>query len=59
MGGDFSTEQKRYLEGFTSGIQVGRLKPAGVAVGPAAPSGPDAPHLEAQAKIEASGKKLA
>ena len=59
MGGDFSTEQKRYLEGFTSGIQVGRLKPAGVAAGPAVPSGPDAPHLEAQAKTEAAGKKLA
>ena len=59
MGGDFSAEQKRYLEGFTSGIQVGRLKPAGGASTPAAPSGPDAPHLEAQAKTEAGGKKLA
>ena len=59
MGGEFSAEQKRYLEGFTSGIQVGRLKPAGGATGPAAPSGPDAPHLAAQAKVEASGKKLA
>ena len=59
MGGEFSTEQKRYLEGFTSGIQVGRLKPMGGPVGPAAPSGPDAPHLEAQAKTESSGKKLA
>ncbi len=59
MGGEFTTEQKRYLEGFTSGIQVGRLKPAGGATGPAAPSGPDAPHLAAQAKTEAAGKKLA
>ena len=57
MGGEFSAEQKRYLEGFTSGIQVGRLKPAGGAT-PAAPSGPDAPHLVAQAKVESSGKKL-
>ena len=56
MGGDFSVEQKRYLEGFTSGIQVGRLKPAGG--GPAAPAGPDAPHLAAQAATEAGGKKL-
>ena len=45
-----------YLEGFTSGIQVGRLKPAGG--GAAAPSGPDAPHLAAQAQAEAGGKKL-
>lgn len=59
MGGEFSAEQKRYLEGFTSGIQVGRLKPAGGAAAPAAPSGPDAPHLVAQAKVEAAGKKLA
>ena len=58
MGGEFTAEQKRYLEGFTSGIQVGRLKPAGQA-GPTAPSGPDAPHLAAQAKAEAAGKKLA
>ena len=57
MGGEFTPEQKRYLEGFTSGIQVGRLKPAGGG-GPGAPSGPDAPHLVAQAKTEAEGKKL-
>ena len=60
MGGEFTAEQKRYLEGFTSGIQVGRLKPAGGgAAGPTAPTGPDAPHLAAQAKVEAAGKKLA
>ena len=58
MGGEFTAEQKRYLEGFTSGIQVGRLKPAGGAAGPAVPSGPDAPHLAAQARTEAAGKKL-
>ena len=57
MGGEFTAEQKRYLEGFTSGIQVGRLKPAGGA-GPAAPSGPDAAALAAQARTEAEGKKL-
>ncbi|WP_158809764.1 NirA family protein [Beijerinckia sp. L45] len=59
MDGDFTSEQKRYLEGFTSGIQVGRLKPAGGgAAAPAAPGGPDAPGLIAQAKTEAAGKKL-
>ncbi len=58
--GDFTTEQKRYLEGFTSGIQIGRLKPTGAgAAAPAAPSGPDAEHLAAQARTEAGGKKLA
>ena len=58
MGGEFTTEQKRYLEGFTSGIHVGRLKPQTAPTGPTAPSGPDAEHLAAQAKVEAAGKKL-
>ena len=56
MGGEFTAEQKRYLEGFTSGIQVGRLKPSSGAA--PAPSGPDSPHLAAQARTEAAGKKL-
>jgi ferredoxin-nitrite reductase len=59
MSGDFTPEQKRYLEGFTSGIQVSRVgrgaTPGGAA---AAPTGPDAPHLAAMARVEASGKKL-
>ena len=59
MGGDFTSEQKRYLEGFTSGIHVNRLRPAAAPAGPAAPSGPDAEHLAAQAKVEKAGKKLA
>ncbi|WP_395666550.1 NirA family protein [Methylocella sp.] len=58
MGGDFSPEQKRYLEGFASGLTVARSGRAQTP-GPAAPSGPDAPHLEAQARQEAAGKKLA
>ncbi len=58
MDGDFTSEQKRYLEGFTSGIQVGRLKPAGGAPAATAPSGPDAPHIAAQARTETAGKKL-
>ncbi len=32
MSGDFTSDQKRYLEGFVSGIQAGRL--AGVAPSP-------------------------
>jgi ferredoxin-nitrite reductase len=61
---DFSDEQKRYLEGFMSGLQVGRVgRLAGGAV-PAVkadpePMGPDAAGFKAQDKIIASGKKLA
>ncbi len=64
MGGqDFSDEQKRYLEGFVSGVQASRvaagLKPLGAIRGGApAPSGPDAEHLAAMARFEAEGKKL-
>ena len=64
--GDFSDEQKRYLEGFMSGLQVGRVgrNLAGAAGGTAngntkaEPSGPDAAHFKAQDKVTASGKKL-
>src|SRR3984893_7298370 len=61
---DFSDEQKRYLEGFMSGLQVGRVgRLAGGAV-PAGkadpePIGPDAAGFKAQDRIIASGKKLA
>jgi ferredoxin-nitrite reductase len=60
---DFTDEQKRYLEGFTSGLQISR---AGRGFGGDAsaksnvePTGPDAAHLKAQDKVLASGKKLA
>jgi ferredoxin-nitrite reductase len=64
--GDFSDEQKRYLEGFMSGIQVGRIG-RGSSGGAAAsgarrnadPIGPDAAHLSAQDKVTAPGRKLA
>ena len=37
---DFSDEQKRYLEGFMSGLQVGRVgRSIGVAAGAGAPAG--------------------
>lgn len=59
-GGDFTPEQMRYLEGFTSGLRTSRAgKPLGPA--PAASpvaTGPDAPHLLAMARFEARGKKL-
>ncbi|MBV9460601.1 MAG: NirA family protein, partial [Bradyrhizobium sp.] len=60
--GDFSDEQKRYLEGFMSGLQVGRVgRNLGGAAGGTAkaePTGPDAAHIKAQDKVTASGKKL-
>jgi ferredoxin-nitrite reductase len=61
---DFTDEQKRYLEGFTSGLQISRLG-RGLGGGAAAakatpePTGPDAAHIKAQDKVIASGKKLA
>src|ERR1700761_3309908 len=63
--GDFNDEQKRYLEGFMSGLQVGRvgrnLAGGGASAGNAnsEPTGPDAAHLKAQDRVIASGKKLA
>jgi ferredoxin-nitrite reductase len=61
---DFSEEQRRYLEGFVSGVQAGRtahgLKPLGGigGGGNAEPTGPDAEHLKAMARFEAEGRKL-
>jgi ferredoxin-nitrite reductase len=64
---DFSDEQKRYLEGFMSGLQVGRVgRSIGVAAGTNAPAGkvdpepigPDAAGLKAQDRFVREGKKL-
>lgn len=71
VSGDFNPEQKRYLEGFMSGLQVaraGRNLPASGA-GAAAiatpspgarsePAGPDAIHIKAQDATVAAGGKL-
>lgn len=58
---DFTDEQKRYLEGFTTGLQISRvgrgLGSAGKAN--AEPTGPEAAHIKAQDKVVAAGKKLA
>jgi ferredoxin-nitrite reductase len=60
---DFTDEQKRYLEGFATGLQISRVgRGLGGAVtskANAEPSGPDAAHIKAQDKVIASGKKLA
>jgi ferredoxin-nitrite reductase len=64
MAGDFEPEQKRYLEGFVSGLQI--AKAAGGFPKPAAPAaaatpvvtGPDAPHIAAQDRVVKGGGKL-
>jgi ferredoxin-nitrite reductase len=63
---DFSDEQKRYLEGFASGINVGRAAhqlsavrvPVALAKANPEPIGPDAVHFKAQDRVLADGKKL-
>ncbi|MGO8834391.1 MAG: NirA family protein [Roseiarcus sp.] len=59
MAGDFTSDQKRYLEGFVSGIEAMRGAKTGARVAQAAPTGPDAPHLAAQDAAVAGGGKLA
>lgn len=60
---DFSDEQKRYLEGFATGLQIRKVgRGFGDAIASQAsaePSGPEAAHVKAQNKVIASGKKLA
>ncbi len=67
MSGEFTPEQKRYLEGFVSGMEVARAKDARLPLCSTSPSGrenepkptgPDAPHLLAQDAVLASGQKL-
>src|SRR5262245_37242141 len=64
---EFDPEQKRYLEGFMSGLQIARAARAvpasadgtgGVAAPAAEPMGPDADHLRAQDRFVKEGKKL-
>ena len=61
MSSDFTPDQKRYLEGFASGIAAartarGKMAPSS-AQGEAA--GPDAVHIKAQDRVLAAGGKLA
>lgn len=69
MSTDFTSEQKRYLEGLASGLQVAKSAlGTGMAFtgssngstgqGESAPSGPDRIHFEAQNKVIAAGKRL-
>ncbi len=59
MSGDFSPEQKRYLEGFVSGLSAVRNARREARPGQGEPVGPDAEHIKAQDKVVASGGKLA
>jgi len=59
---DFTDEQKRYLEGFATGLQISKVGRGlgGANAGKAStePSGPDAAHIKAQDRVIGSGKKL-
>jgi ferredoxin-nitrite reductase len=60
---DFTDEQKRYLEGFATGLQISKVG-RGLGGGSsgkanAEPSGPDAAHIRAQDRVIAGGRKLA
>lgn len=63
MADDFNAEQKRYLEGFASGIAAARMT-GGLALGQAPaggvsePTGPDAIHIKAQDRTVKEGGKL-
>jgi ferredoxin-nitrite reductase len=61
MSSDFTPDQKRYLEGFASGLTAaraarGQLSHGGNALGE--PTGPDAIHIKAQDRTVAAGGKL-
>ena len=61
MSGDFSPEQKRYLEGFVAGLQIAkaaRVQGGSASPASAEPSGPDAAHLRAQDRVLKAGGKL-
>ncbi|HEY8064422.1 MAG TPA: NirA family protein [Methylosinus sp.] len=57
MAGDFTAEQKRYLEGFASGFQASRALRVPTPTKDT-PIGPDASHLEAQDRAVAGGGAL-
>jgi ferredoxin-nitrite reductase len=57
MSGDFTEEQKRYLEGFATGLSASRVG-KGSAPGKPEPVGPDAIHFKAQDRTVVAGGKL-
>ena len=67
MSGEFAPEQKRYLEGFVSGLQAARAARGlqtgdGAAAipgsGGAEPVGPDAAAIKAQDRVVSARRKL-
>lgn len=58
MSSDFTPDQKRYLEGFVTGLSASRLSKVAGGAGPSEPIGPDAIHLKAQDATVARGGKL-
>jgi ferredoxin-nitrite reductase len=59
MSSDFSPDQKRYLEGFASGLTAARAARGQLpAAGAGEPTGPDAVHWKAQDRVTAAGGKL-
>src|ERR1041385_3103251 len=59
MSGDFSPDQKRYLEGFVSGLNAARATRGALPAAKSEPGGPDAIHLKAQDRVTTAGGKLA
>ncbi len=61
MSSDFTPDQKRYLEGFASGLTAARAARGQLPAGGGAssePTGPDAIHLKAQDRVVAAGGTL-
>jgi ferredoxin-nitrite reductase len=62
VSSDFNPDQKRYLEGFASGLTAARAARGQLPAGQAAhseASGPDAIHAKAQERVMAAGGQLA
>src|SRR4030095_3658868 len=58
MSGDFTPEQKRYLEGFVSGLGAAHAARSKANSTNAEPAGPAAEHMRAQDRVLAEGRKL-
>src|SRR5687767_5481910 len=58
MSSDFTPDQKRYLEGFVSGLTASQRAGGTGLAAKAEPIGPDAVHLKAQDAVLAAGQKL-
>ena len=60
MSSDFTPDQKRYLEGFASGVAAARAARGKLPAGAGGePTGPDAIHIKAQDRVLAAGGTLA